>query len=196
MPHPLRSVAVFCGSRFGTDPAHTEAARALGTGLARQGLKLVYGGGGVGLMGEIASAALAAGGEVHGIIPDFLLRAERPPPSGMTALEVVPSMHARKTRMFELSDGFIALSGGLGTLDELVEILTWRQLGLHDKPVVALDIAGWAQPFVALVEAMIGQGFVAESGRRLFQVAPTVPECLALLHAAPVPNSAAPAGKL
>ena len=196
MPHPLRSVAVFCGSRFGADPAHTLAARELGTGLARQGLKLVYGGGGVGLMGEVASAALAAGGEVHGIIPDFLLRAERPPPSGMTALEVVPSMHIRKTRMFELSDGFIALSGGLGTLDELVEILTWRQLGLHDKPVVALDIAGWAQPFVAMVEAMIAQGFVAESGRRLFQVAADVPACLALLRAAPLPESAAPAGKL
>ena len=196
MPHPLRSVAVFCGSRFGADPAHTLAARELGTGLARQGLKLVYGGGGVGLLGEVASAALAAGGEVHGIIPDFLLRAERPPPSGMTALEVVPSMHIRKTRMFELSDGFIALSGGLGTLDELVEILTWRQLGLHDKPVVALDIAGWAQPFVAMVEAMIAQGFVAESGRRLFQVAADVPACLALLRAAPLPESAAPAGKL
>jgi uncharacterized protein (TIGR00730 family) len=196
MPHPLRSVAVFCGSRFGADPAHAEAARALGTGLAEQGLRLVYGGGGVGLMGEVAGAALAAGGQVHGVIPDFLLRAERPPPGGLTALEVVPSMHARKTRMFELSDGFIALSGGLGTLDELVEILTWRQLGLHDKPVVALDIAGWAQPFLALVEAMIGQGFVAASSRRLFQVAPTVEDCLALLRHAPQPDSSAPAARL
>ena len=196
MPHPLRSVAVFCGSRFGADPAHAQAARALGTGLARQGVKLVYGGGGVGLMGEVANAALAAGGEVHGIIPNFLLSAERPPPGGLTAMEVVPSMHVRKTRMFELSDGFIALSGGLGTLDELVEILTWRQLGLHDKPVVALDIAGWAQPFVALVEAMIGQGFVTESGRRLFQVAPDVPACLELLRHAPLPDTSAPASRL
>ncbi len=196
MPHPLRSVAVFCGSRFGADPAHAEAARALGAGLARQGVKLVYGGGGVGLMGEVASATLAAGGQVHGIIPDFLLRAERPPPGGLTALEVVPSMHARKTRMFELSDGFIALSGGLGTLDELVEILTWRQLGLHDKPVVALDIAGWAQPFVALVEAMIAQDFVAASGRRLFQLAADVPACLEILRHAPLPASAAAADRL
>ncbi len=195
MPHPLRSVAVFCGSRFGADPAHAAAARALGQGLATAGIRLVYGGGGVGLMGEVAGAALAEGGQVHGIIPDFLLRAERPPPSGM-ALEVVPSMHARKTRMFELSDGFIALSGGLGTLDELVEILTWRQLGLHDKPVVVLDIGGWAQPFLAMVEAMIGQGFVAESGRRLFQVAADVPACLELLRQAPPPDSAVPSARL
>ena len=196
MTHPLRSVAVFCGSRAGTDPAHAAAARALGAGLARQGVRLVYGGGGVGLMGEVAKAALAAGGEVHGVIPDFLLHAERPPPSGMTALEVVPSMHARKTRMFELSDGFVALSGGLGTLDEMVEILTWRQLGLHDKPVVAVDTNGWAQPFLALVEDMIRQGFVSEGGRRLFQVAATVDEALALLRAAPLPDSAAPAARL
>ncbi len=196
MSHPLRSVAVFCGSRTGHGTAHVAAARALGTGLARQGLRLVYGGGGVGLMGEVAKAALAAGGEVHGVIPGFLLHAERPPPSGMTTLEVVPSMHARKTRMFELSDAFVALSGGLGTIDELVEILTWRQLGLHDKPVLALDIEGWAQPFMALVEAMIRQGFVSESGRRLFQLAGTVEQALALLRAAPLPDSAAPAARL
>ena len=185
MPHPLRSVAVFCGSRFGADPAHTLAARELGTGLARQGLKLVYGGGGVGLMGEVASAALAAGGEVHGIIPDFLLRAERPPPSGMTALEVVPSMHIRKTRMFELSDGFIALSGGLGTLDELVEILTWRQLGLHDKPVVLIDHDGYWQPLLSLVDHVIAKGFARAESRHLFSVVSSVDEVHPALDHAP-----------
>ncbi len=190
MPHPLRSVAVFCGSQSGTSPAHAAAARALGAGLAAEGLALVYGGGGVGLMGAVAQAALAAGGAVHGIIPSFLLRAERPPPGGLTSLEEVPSMHIRKTRMFEMADAFIALSGGLGTLDELVEIITWRQLGLHDKPVLLLDIEGWAQPFVALVQAMTQQGFVYGAGRQLFQVAPGVEDALALLRAAAPSNQA------
>jgi uncharacterized protein (TIGR00730 family) len=196
MPHFLRSIAVFCGSRHGKDPIHAQAARALGAGLARQGMRVVYGGGGIGLMAEVAQAALDAGGEVHGVIPEFLQRVERPSPAALTRLEVVPSMHARKTRMFELSDAFIALSGGLGTLDEMVEIITWRQLGLHEKPVLALDIGGWARPFVALVEAMIGQGFAAESDRRLFQVAPSVEEALALLRAAPLPDTAAPPARL
>jgi uncharacterized protein (TIGR00730 family) len=157
---------------------------------------VVYGGGGIGLMGEVAQAALKAGGEVNGVIPEFLQRVERPSPAALTALEVVPSMHARKTRMFELSDGFVALSGGLGTMDELVEIITWRQLGLHDKPVLVLDINGWAQPFLALVEAMIAQGFVAESCRRLFRVVPTVEAALAALRAAPAPDAAAPPERL
>jgi uncharacterized protein (TIGR00730 family) len=189
MTHPLRSVAVFCGSSHGHDPIHGAAARALGAGIATLGLKLVYGGGNVGLMGEVARAALAAGGEVHGVIPSFLQRAERPSPAALTALEVVGSMHARKTRMFELADAFIAISGGLGTLDELVEILTWRQLGLHDKPVVVADIGGWAQPFLALVGSMIEAGFVHACHRNLFQLAADIPEALALLRAAPVPET-------
>jgi hypothetical protein len=195
MPDHIRSVAVFCGSRPGANPAHAEAARALGAGLAGAGITLVYGGGGIGLMAIAAQAALTAGGRVRGVIPDFLMRAEKALP-GLEELEVTPSMHARKTRMFEISDAFIALSGGLGTLDETVEILTWRQLGLHDKPVILLDIAGWAQPLLALVDALIAQGFVAEAHRRLFQVAPDVPAALALLRAAPSPEAAAPSWRL
>ena len=181
MVDPIRSVAVFCGSRHGSDPAHAAAARALGTGLAEAGLTLVYGGGGVGLMGVVAEAAIAAGGRVHGVIPEFLTRIERIYPA-VAELEVTDSMHSRKTRMFELADAFIAIPGGLGTIDELVEIVTWRQLGLHDKPVLVLDEAGWAQPFVALVEALIAGGFVAPDSRGLFAVVPDVAAALALLR--------------
>jgi uncharacterized protein (TIGR00730 family) len=190
MPQPIRSVAVFCGSRAGHDPAHAAAARELGAGLARAGLTLVYGGGGIGLMGEVAGAALAAGGRVRGVIPEFLTRIERPYPA-LAELEITEGMHARKTRMFALADAFVILSGGLGTLDETMEILTWRQLRLHDKPIIILDIAGWAQPLLALVEAMIRQGFVPQADGRLFEVAASVPEALALLRR--MPSDGAPA---
>jgi uncharacterized protein (TIGR00730 family) len=195
MPHPIRSVAVFCGSRTGTDLVHAAAARALGTALAEAGTTLVYGGGGVGLMGVVAEAATAAGGRVHGVIPEFLTRIERPY-AAADRLEITTSMHTRKTRMFELSDAFIALSGGLGTIDETVEIITWRQLGLHDKPVIVLDVAGWAQPFHAMVEALITAGFVAPECRRLYTVAADVPAAMALLRASPAPDAAAPASRL
>ena len=195
MSHPIRSVAVFCGSRTGTDPVHAAAAQALGTALAAAGMTLVYGGGGVGLMEVVADAAIAGGGRVHGVIPEFLTRIERPYPAA-TELEITGSMHSRKTRMFELADAFIALSGGLGTIDETVEIITWRQLGLHDKPVIVLDIGGWAQPFVALVEALISAGFVAPECRRLYAVAADVPAALALLLATPTPDAAIPATRL
>src|SRR5215213_4400412 len=164
LPSPIRSVAVFCGARFGADPGHAQAARKLGAAIAEAGMTLVYGGGGVGLMGEMARAAVEAGGRVRGVIPEFLTRIERPY-DALTELEVTGSMHTRKTRLYELADAFVTLSGGLGTLDETVEVLTWRQLGLHDKPIVILDIAGWARPFVALLESVIAQGFAAESHR-------------------------------
>lgn len=180
MTTSVRSVAVFCGTRTGHDPLHLAAARELGAGLARAGLTMVYGGGSLGLMGATAQAALDAGGEVHGVIPDFLARAERALP-GLTRLEVVGSMHERKQRMFALSDAFVTLSGGLGTLDETVEIVTWRQLGLHDKPIVLLDIGGWARPFVALVDAVVAQGFAAPAHRGLFEIAADVPAALRLL---------------
>jgi uncharacterized protein (TIGR00730 family) len=195
MPSPIRSVAVFCGARTGTDPAHAEAARRLGAAIAEAGMTLIYGGGGVGLMGEVARAAVEAGGRVRGVIPEFLTRIERPY-DALTELEVTGSMHTRKTRMYELADAFVTLSGGLGTLDETVEVLTWRQLGLHDKPIVILDIAGWARPFVALLEAVIAQGFAAESHRRLISVAGGVGEAMALLRRAPIPDTAAPAERL
>lgn len=195
MPRHIRSVAVFCGVRAGTDPAHLAAARELGAGIAEAGMMLVYGGGGIGLMGAVAEAANAAGGRVHGVIPEFLTRVERPS-TAVAELEVTTSMHTRKTRMFELSDAFITLSGGLGTLDETVEILTWRQLGLHEKPLILLNIGGWAQPFLAMVEALIAQGFVPESNRRFYAVAKDVPAALALLRDAPPPETAAPAERL
>jgi uncharacterized protein (TIGR00730 family) len=180
MARPVRSVAVFCGSRTGHDPDHLACARALGEGIARHGLVLVYGGGSIGLMGAVADAALAAGGEVRGVIPDFLTRLEKPH-DGLTSLEVTSSMHERKARMFDLADAFVVLSGGLGTLDEAMEVLTWRQLGLHDKPIVILDSAGWAAPVVGLVEAIIRMGFAAEAHRGLFEVAQDVPATLRLL---------------
>jgi hypothetical protein len=195
MPSHIRSVAVFCGSRPGHDPVHEEAARALGKGLAEAGMRLIYGGGGVGLMGAVAGGAIAAGGAVQGVIPTFLLHAERAHLS-VSDLEVTPSMHTRKTRMFEMADAFVTLSGGLGTLDETFEILTWRQLGLHDKPVLILDVNGWAQPFLALIDSLIAQGFVTEANRRLYQVVPDVAAALALLRQAPMPELSAPAARL
>jgi len=195
MSSAIQSVAVFCGSRSGTDPAHAEAARALGAGLAARGMTLVYGGGGIGLMRTVAEATLGAGGRVHGVIPEFLTRIERPYPT-LTELEITSSMHTRKTRMFELADAFITLSGGFGTLDETVEVLTWRQLGLHDKPIIILDINGWARPMVALFEALIDQGFVAPDNRALYTVVPRVEDALALLAHAETPLAAAPSARL
>jgi uncharacterized protein (TIGR00730 family) len=190
MPHPVRAVAVFCGSRPGHEPVHADAARALGTALAQAGLGLVYGGGGIGIMGILAAAAHAAGGRVHGVIPDFLRHVERPQPQ-LDALDVTTSMHARKARMFELADAFVSLSGGLGTMDETFEIITWRQLRLHDKPIFLLDVGGWAAPFQALIESLIGQGFVGRESQQLYRIAPDVPALMAALAAARVEDASA-----
>lgn len=195
MTSPIRSVAVFCGARPGTDPVHADAARRLGASIADAGMTLIYGGGGVGLMGEVARAAVEAGGRVRGVIPEFLTRIERPY-DALTELEVTASMHTRKTRMYELADAFVTLSGGLGTLDETIEVLTWRQLNLHEKPIIVLDIGGWARPFVALLESVIAQGFASEAHRGLISVAADVDEAMALLRRAPVPETGAPAGRL
>ncbi|MBW4092615.1 MAG: TIGR00730 family Rossman fold protein [Proteobacteria bacterium] len=165
----LRAVAVFCGSREGNDPAFAVAAAALGRGLAEAGLRLVYGGGGIGLMRVLADAALAAGGQVTGVMPAFLRRREVAHPE-VADLITTDSMQARKRLMFELSDAFVALPGGLGTLDETVEILTWRQLGRHAKPVLLCDVAGSAAPLVAVVEAAIAQGFAGPEARAMFEV--------------------------
>ena len=195
LPSPIQSVAVFCGARTGHDPAHAAAAKELGTAIAEAGMTLIYGGGGVGLMGEVARAAVAAGGRVRGVIPEFLTRIERPY-DALTELEVTTSMHTRKTRMYELADAFVTLSGGFGTLDETIEVLTWRQLNLHEKPIVMLDVAGWARPFLALMDAVIAQGFAAETHRRLVTVAADVGEAMAVLRRSPVPDAAASAERL
>ncbi|HEX4260739.1 MAG TPA: TIGR00730 family Rossman fold protein [Acetobacteraceae bacterium] len=178
----IGSVAVFCGAQSGRDPRPMEAARALGRGLARGGRQLVYGGGRIGLMGALADAALAEGGAVTGVIPEFLTRREVAHP-GVGRMVVTASMHARKQRMFELADAFVMLPGGLGTLDEIVEIITWRQLGLHDKPVLLCDVAGSAGPLVSLVAAVIADGFAQASVRTLFEVADGVAPLLARLDA-------------
>ncbi len=174
---PIRSVAVFCGSRFGHDPAYREAAQALGDGIARAGWRLVYGGGRVGLMGVVADAVLAGGGEVFGVIPTFLQRREVAH-HGNVDLVLTETMHERKMRMFEAADAFVTMPGGLGTFDETIEITTWRQLGLHNKPVLICDVAGWAQPYLAAIDGAIAQGFAEASSRALFEVVPDVSSVL------------------
>jgi hypothetical protein len=183
----IHAVAVFCGSRTGNDPAYRSAAQALGRGLAEAGIRLVYGGGRIGLMGILADSALAAGGSVLGIIPEFLMRREVAH-QGIGDLVVTDSMHSRKQRMFEAADAFITLPGGLGTLDETIEIVTWRQLKLHAKPILICDVAGSAAPFRATIEAAIDADFASPSARDLFEVVDGVPSVLrrlALLHHAP-----------
>jgi uncharacterized protein (TIGR00730 family) len=157
-------VTVFAGSSMGTDPGYAAAAADLGTALARAGVGVVYGGAGVGLMGVLARAALGAGGEVTGVIPELLVDAEVAD-FRLTRLEIVGSMHERKALMADLADGFVALPGGLGTLDELFEILTWRQLRMHRKPIMLLDVGGYWDPLLALVDAQERAGFVPASGR-------------------------------
>ena len=147
-PRPLRSVCVYCASSSEAPPSFFAAARAFGELIAREGLTLVYGGGGVGLMGACAAAAHAAGGRVMGVIPDFLIGAERPLASVETV--VVRSMHERKMMMFEAADAFVVLPGGIGTLEEAIELLSWRRLGLHAKPIVFLDLEGYWTPLFAL----------------------------------------------
>jgi uncharacterized protein (TIGR00730 family) len=157
-------VAVYLGSSPGRRAQYVAAAEQTGRMLAEAGLGLVYGGASVGLMGTLADAALAAGGEVIGVMPDGLFAAEIAHP-GLTRLEVVRTMHERKARMAELADGFAALPGGLGTLEELLEILTWQQLGLHAKPVVLLDVGGFWDRLVGFVDALVADGFVPSASR-------------------------------
>lgn len=160
----MKSVCVYCGSNAGNRPAYTEHAASLGRLIASEGLGLVYGGGNVGLMGVVADAVLAAGGEVVGVIPEQLVGMEVAH-RGVTRLEVVADMHTRKARMFELADGFVALPGGFGTLDEMFEMLTWRQLGLGDKPCAFLDVDGFWQPLVAMLDHMVAERFVHPAQR-------------------------------
>jgi uncharacterized protein (TIGR00730 family) len=160
----MKRVCVYCGSRPGTDPRFAAKAAALGKRLAMEQLTLVYGGGNVGLMGVIADAALAHGGEVIGVIPRQLVRWEVAH-RGLTNLEVVASMHERKARMFDLSDAFVALPGGFGTLDEMFEMLTWRQLGFGEKPCALLDVDGFYSPLVGMLDRMVERGFVPADDR-------------------------------
>ena len=184
MPANIRSVVVFCGSRVGHDPAWRNAAEALGRGLASSGIQLIYGGGRVGLMGAVADGALAAGGLVTGIIPDFL-RAREVAHPGVTDLQVTDTMHRRKALMFERADAFVTLPGGLGTLDETIEIMTWRQLGLHDRPLLIANLNGWATDLLTLLNSFVTDGFTDASSRALYEVLPDVPAILRRLVTMP-----------
>ena len=155
----MKSICVYCGSNAGSRPAYAERAKALGERIAKEGLTLVYGGGNVGLMGTVADAALAAGGEVIGVIPEQLVNWEVAH-KGVTRLEVVANMHERKKRMFDISDAFVALPGGFGTLDEMFEMLTWRQLGLGKKPCAFLGVNGFWQPLMAMLDTMVRERFL------------------------------------
>lgn len=170
-------LAVFCGSRPGNRPLYREAATAMGRCLVRHGLGLVYGGGSVGLMGAVADAVLDAGGEVFGVIPDFMSRPEVAH-QGLTELHVVETMHARKQMMAELSAGFIAMPGGLGTLEELFEVASWSQLGIQNKPIGLLNVAGYWAALLASLDAAVEEGFVNPVHRQLLMTSEEPEELL------------------
>ncbi|GBQ86756.1 lysine decarboxylase [Gluconacetobacter johannae DSM 13595] len=180
----VAAVAVFCGSRFGTRPAFLAAAREMGTGLGEAGMRLVYGGGDVGLMGAVADATLLAGGQVSGVIPTFL-QSREVMHAGVDDLTVTDSMHSRKQLMFARADAFVVLPGGLGTFDETMEIVTWRQLKLHDKPIFIVNVAGWADAMLAMLDAAVHDGFAETSALALFEVVPDVATVMARLTATP-----------
>ena len=160
----IKALCVYCGSSSGANPEYTEAATAFGTRLAKEGIALVYGGGKVGLMGTVADAMLAAGGRVIGVIPRQLVEKEVAH-TGLSELQVVETMHERKTRMYELSDAFVALPGGFGTMDEMFEMLTWAQLGLHSYPCAFLDVRGFFRTIAASMDHMVAEGFVRQQQR-------------------------------
>jgi len=179
----INALCVYCGSSPGTDPAFTAAARTFGKILADNGVRLIYGGGSVGMMGTLAEAVLKHGGEATGIIPDFLVRRERPKQNAVRQI-VVPDMHARKQKMFEMADGFVALPGGIGTLEELVEQLTWVQLGRHKKPILIANIEGYWDPLLTLIEHMRAVQFVPSALSVDFLVVKSVEEILPKLRGA------------
>nr|WP_268748916.1 TIGR00730 family Rossman fold protein [Aliterella atlantica] len=162
----LKSVCVFCGSSMGLKPTYQLAAQAMGKVLAQQGIELVYGGGNVGLMGEIADAVLAAGGKVTGVMPKSLV-AKEIAHTGLTKLHIVKSMHERKALMSDLSDAFVALPGGYGTLDEFCEMLTWTQLGLQQKPCGLLNVDGYYDNLIAMFDRAVSEQFLRQENRQL-----------------------------
>jgi uncharacterized protein (TIGR00730 family) len=175
------TLCVYCGSRLGAEPAHEAAAREVGTLIGRQGWQLVYGGGNAGLMGTVANATLAAGGSVIGVIPHSLMERELGHP-GLTELHVVDTMHQRKQMMAERADAFLALPGGIGTFEELLEVWTWRQLGYHDKPVGLLNTGCYYDTLIAFLDQTVRAGFVPPAQRALLQVGTQPDELLARLH--------------
>lgn len=179
----IRSICVFCGSAAGNDPVFEAAARDLGRAMAREGIRLVYGGGSIGLMGTVAREVLAAGGHVLGVIPQFLVDREVMLPE-VTELIVTTDMHQRKRIMFERCDAFVALPGGIGTLEEVVEQMTWVQLGQHAKPIVLADIAGFWAPLAALLDHMRTSGFIRPGLEVSYTVVPRIDGVIPALRAA------------
>jgi uncharacterized protein (TIGR00730 family) len=185
----MKRVCVFCGSKTGSRPAYADAARNLAKAIVGRGLGLVYGAGHIGLMGVLADAALQAGGEVIGVIPQSLVDKELAH-SGLTQMQIVDSMHERKARMADLSDAFVALPGAYGTADEFFEILTWAQLGLHAKPIGLLDVEGFFDPLLAWLDHALVEGFLRERHRELILKSNDADSLLdMLLHAHPAPIS-------
>lgn len=177
----IKSICVYCGSAAGNSPQFLKTAQEFGHQLGRRKLRLVYGGGRVGLMGAVADSVIAGGGRVVGIIPEHLQEAEVGH-NGLTELRVVDNMHTRKRTMFDLSDAFVVLPGGFGTLDETFEIITWRQLGLHDKPIVLLNAHDYWDPFLDLIDHVIGNGFARPSARQYFSVVGSIGRLFDLLE--------------
>jgi uncharacterized protein (TIGR00730 family) len=171
------AICVFCGSSHGADPIFTETARAFGSALAREGFNLVFGGGGVGLMGEVATAASKGGAKVLGIIPNFLRHLE-PPLKISSQIVITESMNDRKAQMFAASDGFAILPGGLGTLDEFAEAFTAAQLKLHTKPIVLVNVKNYYAPLIKLIDHFVAHGFAGSGVTRLYEVAPTVEDAI------------------
>jgi uncharacterized protein (TIGR00730 family) len=177
---PQRRVAVYCGSANGTNPAFLAEARALGAAIAAAGLGMVYGGANVGLMGAVADAALAGGAQVIGILPD-LLAGKEIAHVGLTSLELVPTMHQRKARMVELADAFLVLPGGYGTLEEVLEAVTWAQLRLHAKPCILINTANYWDGLLAFLDTAVAAGFLKAKNRALLRVAATAQEAVGLV---------------
>ena len=181
MPSPITparpTICVFCGSSHGADPVYTEAARAFGTKMVENGFDLVFGGGGVGLMGEVALSVSNAGGKILGIIPGFLKHLE-PPLNVVSEIVVTDTMNERKLRMFGAADGFAVLPGGLGTLDEFAEVLTGAQLRQHAKPIVLVNIKNYFDPLIRLIDHFVANGFAGARAKDLFQVAPSVEDAM------------------
>jgi uncharacterized protein (TIGR00730 family) len=186
MAHP-KALCVYCASSDRGPAAHRDAANLMGRLLADAGVTVICGGGGIGLMGAVADGALDAGGEVVGVIPRFLERREVEH-ANLTRLEVVASMHERKARMAELSDGFVILPGGLGTLDEAFEIITWRQLALHDKPVIVVDINGYWQPLRALIDHVVDNGYADDAQAGHIHFVDRIEAVLSTIKALSAPN--------
>lgn len=174
----IKSLLVYCGAHEGYNPSFTQAAKRLGQLMANENIKLIYGGGSIGLMGILADSVLRHGGEVIGVIPDFLDTKEIGH-KGITQMHKVKSMHERKAMMEKLCDAVIALPGGYGTMDELLEMLTWKQLGLHNKPIGILNINGYYNHFLLQLNRMVEEGFLKASNRDLLQVGETIPSLLA-----------------